>query len=130
MRPTTDGWSRPVLLAALHAIVALNAVGGGLYGMAGAGGVPIGWLDGTPFTSYRVPSLILLGVGGLHGVASIAVWRGGPWARLLSLTAALVLLGWIIAQVVLIGYVSWLQPAVAGAAVINLRLAARLGRGA
>jgi len=50
----------PRTLGVLHALMALNAVGGGLYGLTGAEGVPRTWLDGTPFNSYLVPSLILL----------------------------------------------------------------------
>jgi hypothetical protein len=124
----TSGAGRRLAPAALHAVVALNAVGGAIYGLTGAEGVPLQWLAGTPFATYRVPSLILLAVGGLHGAASVAVWRGRRQAGLVSLVAGLVLLGWIVVQVAMIGYVSWLQPAVAGAASINIGLALRLAR--
>jgi len=113
----------------LHAVVALNAIGGGIYGLAGAEGVPLAWLEGTPFESYRVPSVILLVVvGGLHGAASVFVWRQLARAHALSLVAGIVLVGWIAVQVAMLGFVSWLQPAVGVAAVINLALAYRLMR--
>ena len=46
-----------------------------------------------------------------------------PRARRVSLAAGAILLGWIGTQVALIGYVSWLQPAVALAALANVTLA-------
>jgi len=113
----------------LHAVVSLNAIGGGIYGLAGAEGVPLAWLDGTPFTSYRAPSVILLVVvGGLHGAASVFVWRQLARAHALSLVAGIVLVGWIVVQVAMLGFVSWLQPAVGVTAIINLALALRLMR--
>jgi len=115
---------RARVLSVLHATVALNAVGGGFYGVTGASGVPIEWLQHTPFNSYLVPSLILLAiVGGTHAFAAILVWRRHPRARALSLVAGAILLFWISAQLTMIGYVSWLQPAVGIAGFANLALA-------
>jgi hypothetical protein len=62
-------------LGTLLAFFALNAFGGGYYGMAGAEGVPLELLEGSPFSSYFIPSLILfLVVGGVSLFASIAVF--------------------------------------------------------
>jgi len=46
-------------LGALLIILAVNAFGGGYYGMAGAEGVPIEWLNGSPFPNYFIPGLFL-----------------------------------------------------------------------
>ncbi len=109
---------RRSLLVALLALVALNAFGGGIYGLAGAEGVPTAWLDGSPFASYLVPSAILLVVvGGAFVVATIAVVMRARHARSAALGAAVIALGWIAAQLAIIGYVSWLQPAVVAAAL-------------
>lgn len=122
---------RTRILSSLHAIIALNAIGGGLFGLTGAHGVPVEWLRRTPFPSDVVPSLILLVVvGGAHSLAAIHVGRRRAHARIVSLAAGAILLGWISVQVALIGYVSWLQPAVALAALVNLALGAgRFDRG-
>jgi peptidoglycan/LPS O-acetylase OafA/YrhL len=124
---------RSRVLSVLHGTVALNAIGGGVFGLAGASGVPVEWLQRTPFESYRVPSLILLTfVGGSHAVAAVFVWRQRPRARKVSLVAGVIVLAWIAAQLALIGYVSWLQPAVGIAGLANLALARDLwpeGRG-
>jgi hypothetical protein len=42
------------------------------------------------------------------------------------LSAGLAMLGWIVTQVVVIGYVSWLQPAVLGAGAAIVLLASTL----
>jgi hypothetical protein len=123
----TSGAFTRYLLGGLLAFGALNAFGGGLYGMLGAEGVPLAWLEGSPFPSYFVPSLILFGgVGGAFLVAAIAVLRRWRAAKLLALGAGTVTLLWLAAQVSIIGLVSWMQPVTAGAAVVILLLAWRL----
>ncbi len=120
---------RARVLSVLHAFLAVNAIGGGIFGIAGARGVPLEWLHGTPFESYRVPSLILCTVvGGTQGLASVLVGRHAPRARTVSVAAGAILLGWISIQGALIGYVSWLQPAVAVSALASLILAVGLPR--
>lgn len=116
-----------VSLGALLIFAALNAIGGGVYGLSGAEGVPREWLRGTPFTSYFIPSLFLLVVvGGAFAVAAVAVLAGRKWARLAALIAGAITLAWIAAQVGLIGYVSWMQPATALGGLLILALAWRL----
>jgi hypothetical protein len=111
-------------LGSLLAFGALNAIGGGYYGLSGAAGVPTEWLDGSPFADYFIPSLILLVVvGGSFVMAAIVVFAGARIARAAALTAGLVVLGWLAAQVTIIGYVSWMQPATAMAGVLVLVLA-------
>lgn len=113
---------------ALEALVALNAVGGGIYGLSGAPGVPHEWLAGSPFGSYFIPSLFLLLVigGGMIGAAVLMIRRPpqGAWA---AVAGGVLLLLWIAAQVALIGFVSWLQPAVfiSGLLLIALGLSLR-----
>jgi len=114
-------------LGALLAFGALNAFGGGYYGLSGASGVPTEWLEGSPFPDYFVPSLILLVVvGGSLLMAAIAVVAGLRIARLSASAAGLVLLGWLVAQLAIIGYVSWMQPTTAIAGVLVLLLGSLL----
>ena len=114
-------------LGALQLLIAVNAIGGGVFGLTGAPGVPREWLAGSPFSSYLVPSLVLIGaVGGVHLVAAVRVWRRPPHARGLSAAAGATLGGWIAVQVAIIGYVSWLQPAMGAAALVELAFAVML----
>ena len=112
-----------IFLGTLLAIIALNAIGGGCYGLAGAASVPQEWLEGSPFHSYFIPGLILLVVvGGSTLFASVAVFRKASWAPLLSMITAIILFGWIITQLLIIGYVSWMQPAIFSSAAVILLL--------
>jgi hypothetical protein len=114
-------------LGGLLALVAINAFGGGWYGMAGASGVPIAWLRGSPFASYLVPSAILFFVvGGAFLVAAIAVFARSPRASTLAAIAGGIAGLWIAAQIAIIGVVSWLQPTVVAAALLVILLAGRL----
>ena len=121
---------RPALrysLGGLLAFGALNAFGGGYYGLSGAPGVPTEWLEGSPFRDYFVPGLILLVVvGGSFLVAAIAVLAAWRIARLAAFAAGLVVLAWLVAQVAIIGYVSWMQPTTAVGGMLVLVLASRL----
>ena len=111
------------LLGALLAFGALNAFAGGYYGLSGAEGVPREWLAGSPFSDYVVPSLVLfVVVGGALALAAIMVFRGHPLARAIACAAAAVLLVWIVVQVAIIGYVSWMQPATFAAGLLMLLL--------
>lgn len=103
--------------------VALNAFGGGAYGLAGAENVPPAWLEGSPFRDYLIPSTILLFVVGgsswLAALGAFANWH----ARVLALAASAILLGWIVVQVAIIGLVSPLQPFMAIMALVIATLA-------
>jgi hypothetical protein len=106
-----DGVTR-IALIVTEVVVALNAFGGGVYGMSGAQNVPREWLEGSPFDDYFIPALILfVGVGGSMSAAAIAAASGGrEWGVVLGLTAAVILLDWIVVQVAITGYTSFLQP--------------------
>ena len=112
-----------IALVILQLLVALNAIGGGVYGLGGAKSVPASWLEGSPFHSYTIPSLFLLVViaGGM--IVAAAAWllrlSAAPW---LSLAMGLVLMAWIVVQVAIISLVSWMQPTsfIAGAAIAAL----------
>lgn len=116
-------------LAAILAFVALNAIGGGVYGVMGARDVPREWLRGSPFSNYLVPTLILIAaVGGSSLWACLAVLRGLPSAVFACYASGVILLAWIASQVAIIGFVSPLQPAFFAFGVLILLLARRLTR--
>lgn len=99
---------------------ALNALAGGYYGLSGAEGVPTEWLEGSPFSDSTVPSLILfVVVGGSFMFAATAVFAGSRNARASALTAGTGVLVWIVVQVIIIGYVSWMQPATRSTRVLT-----------
>jgi hypothetical protein len=92
------------LLGALLTFGALNAFGGGYYGMSGAERVPREWLAGGPFADYFLPSLFLFTVvGGALALGAVMVWVSPRWARLPAITAGVIVLAWISVQVAIIG---------------------------
>jgi hypothetical protein len=113
----------------LLAFIALNAIGGGYYALAGAESVPLEWLQGSPFKSYFIPGLFLLViVGGACILASLAAFTNSRFARSLSFLCSGLLAAWIIIQVSIIGYVSWMQPAIFVTALIIAGIAFYLPR--
>lgn len=103
-----------IILGILLSFMAINAFGGGIYGMLGAEEIPLEWLDGTPFSDYFIPSLILFTVvGGIFSVAAYCVFTKHRYAIISSYAAVTVVLGWLFVQVFMIGFVSWLQPFIA-----------------
>lgn len=110
-------------IAILLLLVAINALGGGYYGLTGAKDIPLEWLKDSPFKNYLLPSLFLFVViGGSCLIAAIAVFRRRGWAGKAAFICSIILFAWLAAQVVIIGYVSALQPATAVAATLILLL--------
>jgi hypothetical protein len=116
-------------LGTLLLLVALNAFGGGYYGLSGAETVPTEWLKGSPFRNYFIPSLFLfVVVGGSALFAAIAVFRRHRMAHKAAFICGIIILLWVTVQVVIIGYVSWMQPTTAIAALVILFLTWRLSK--
>lgn len=103
--------------------LAINAFGGGYYGLAGAKDIPMEWLKGSPFHDYFIPSLILIFfVGGSSLIASIAVFKRFQLAHIAAFICGAIVLIWISVQISIIGFVSWMQPAIAVAGVLIIFL--------
>lgn len=110
-------------LGVLLLFVALNAFAGGYYGLTGAENVPTEWLKGSPFRNYFIPSLVLFAlVGGSALFAAITVFQKNRISRYTAFICGIIILLWLIVQVAIIGYVSWMQPTTATAAIIILFL--------
>lgn len=115
--------NRRNILGILLLLIAINAFAGGWYGLAGAEGLPVEWLDGSPFETYRVPSLFLLIIiGGLSLFSAVALFGKKQYALRAALLTGVVLAFWIIVQVWIIGLVSWMQPVTFVAALVVMIL--------
>lgn len=116
-------------MGVLLAFAALNAFGGGYYALSGAEGVPVEWLEGSPFRSYLIPGIILfVVVGGAFLTAAILAFARSRHARKAAFLAVTVVFGWLAVQLAIIGYVSWMQPVTAAVALLILLLALKLPR--
>lgn len=102
-------------LAMIEMLVGLSAVAGGLCLLSAprGGGIlqlPLSLLDGSPFSDYVIPGLVLcLVVGGSNVAAAIPALLEAPAAIFAALIAGAIGAGWIAAEVAFIGYHTWAQ---------------------
>jgi len=90
-----------IALVVLEAFVALSAVAGGIALLTGtfAQGIPVAWLQGTPFSDYTIPGLVLaIVVGGGMGVAAVTVFIHREWAVLISVVAGIFMVGFEVVE--------------------------------
>ena len=97
-------------LVALSLFNAVSALGGGIALVTGALPVPISLLRLTPFDTYVVPGLFLaVVIGGSSLAGAVSLLARTPRARFTSAAAGLVMVGWILAETVIVQGFSWLQ---------------------
>jgi len=93
-----------ILLIVLDAFLALTAVAGGLGLVTGTLAPSVQLLQGSPFSSYTVPGLALLVlVGGSALVATFLLLRLPPLGVLASGIAGVMIMGFEIVEVLVIG---------------------------
>ncbi len=114
-------------LGVLLLLVAINAFGGGYYGITGAKDIPVEWLKGSPFHNYIVPGIILfICVGGSALLAAVAVLKQHRLAQKTAFACSIIMMIWIAVQLAVIGYVSWLQPVIIATAILIFILTFKL----
>jgi hypothetical protein len=104
---------REVALIVAEALLAVGALAGAV-GLIG-GGIDLGdTAEDLPFGSPALGGVALAAVcGALPTVVAAAAWRRAPLATFGHVVVGVALVGWIVAQVGLIGLGSWLQVAYA-----------------
>ena len=95
--------SRRILIV-LDCFAGLTALMGMVLCLFGWGyQLPPSWLQGTPFTDYTIPGLILgLVVGGSALVAMVATLKSVRIGAITSMIAGVIMMGWIIGEYILI----------------------------
>jgi hypothetical protein len=89
-------------------------------------GMGLGVLEGSPFKDFVIPGIILLvAVGVFPLVVAGAALARARWAMLGHVGVSAVLLGWIVVELLMLGYLGFLQPAVVAYGVVMLCLALR-----
>jgi len=94
-----------IVVGVLTAFVALTAIGGGAALVSGleADRFPLAWLDGTPFTSYTGPGLILaLIVGGSALIATLITFRGRQSGAGSSMVSGVLLAGFVAVEALIL----------------------------
>ncbi|HTS44719.1 MAG TPA: hypothetical protein VMH01_10005 [Puia sp.] len=103
-----------VLLILLNTLVAITAIISGGMMMAQPAGsslhLPATMLETTPFHNYFIPGLLLACItGGINLLAVVYNLMRHKNRYNWSMAGALVLIGWIIAQLLLTGQWNWVQ---------------------
>lgn len=97
----------------MHAFVGIGALFGGLAGMLDPYeplGIPAMYLEGSPFSSYFVPSLILFLVIGLgHTFSAITAYKSSPYQAYISSIFSWALMIWILVQCATMGVIDYLH---------------------
>ncbi len=114
----SDRPRRPAALWVLLVLLLVQGVGGlggGLSLVLKPDGsimqMPLAYLDGSPFSDFLIPGLILLLVlGVLPLAAAVGLWQGRRWAWYAAVTVGGALMIWILVEVTIVPF-SWLQPA-------------------
>lgn len=96
-------------LLALLLLQGLGGLGGGISLVLGPKGeimhMPVSYLEGSPFSDYLVPGLILMLVLGVFPlVALIGLWLRRLWAWYASFAVGCGLMIWILVEVTIIPY--------------------------
>jgi hypothetical protein len=94
-----------IALVVIEAFIGLGAIGGGIALLIGAFAqwLPVAWLQGTPFSDYTIPGLVLTFViGGGMLLAAATLFSQHDWAVLLQASMGLILIGWEIVEVAII----------------------------
>ena len=127
--PQNSGWLRA--LSIVDAAVAALAVWGGISLILGAPGFrwPVQWLAPLGLNSWVIPGVALIVVvGGPMFWGALASWRRTRHAPSVSLTAAVVMLGWLLVQWLVIESRTIVQVATALADLLVIALACASAR--
>jgi hypothetical protein len=93
-----------IALIILDAFLALTAFAGGIGLLTGAAAPSTDLLKGSPFSSYTIPALSLFViVGGCALAATILLLRWYPQAALVALASGVIIIGFEIVEVLVIG---------------------------
>ncbi len=130
---STLGSRARIMVAAIAGYIAAGAVFGG-YGLLTDPeglGLETAWLDGSPFSSYQLPGIVLLVVigGGMAATALLAI-VGSKYAALAAYVMGIVLVAWGTVETVTVGYQGWQQLVLLGVFVIAPAAALMLLAGA
>lgn len=117
-----------ITLIVVDLFAAVSAIVGAIGLLVGFMDIPVSVLNGTPFTDFTVPAL-LLGIvvgGGALVAAAIALFGPRRFEALASAGAGCVMVGWMTIEVAMIGLDTWVQAAYFVVGLLMIGLAALL----
>ena len=113
-----------IILGSVQLFVALGAIPAGLMFLLDTSGAMMGtsqaMLAHSPFSSFLIPGLFLLVVNGLGNAAgAVLSFKRKSLAAMAGLFLGIVLCLWIVIQVYMIGFISFLQPLMFAVGVVE-----------
>ena len=101
-------------LGALQAFIGLGALGGGFMLVkdpsGSALGVPLSFLEGSPFPDFLIPGIFLLVVNGAGSIIGAAFsFSRRRYAQETAILLGAILAAWIVIQVIIIRSLSWIH---------------------
>ncbi len=103
-----------IILGSLQVFIGLGAVGGGIMLISdpsgGGLGIPVELLEGSPFSDYLIPGLVLLAFNGFGSVfGSILTFRRHRFCSLTAAALGVFLMAWIVVQVMIFNSIHWVH---------------------
>jgi uncharacterized membrane protein len=101
-------------LGSLQAFIGLGALAGG-FGLVkdpsgSALGVPLSFLEGSPFPDFLIPGIFLLAVNGVGSmIGAILSFTRRRYAQEIAIVLGAILVAWIVIQVIIIRSFSWMH---------------------
>ena len=101
-------------LGALQAFIGLGALGGGFMLVidpsGSALGVPLSFLEGSPFPDFLIPGIFLLAVNGVGSmIGAVLSFTRRRYAQAIAIVLGAILVAWIVIQIVIIRSFSWMH---------------------
>ena len=101
-------------LGALQAFIGLGALGGGFMLVidpsGSALGLPMSFLEGSPFPDFLIPGMFLLAVNGIGSMIGAGLsFTRRRYAQEIAIVLGAILVAWIVIQVVIISSFHWLH---------------------
>ena len=103
-----------IILGSLQAFIGFGAFGGGLMLVIDPSGntlgVPMSFLEGSPFLDYLIPGVFLLAVNGVGSMVGAGFsFTRRRYAKEIAIVLGAILVAWIVVQVVIIRSIGWLH---------------------
>ena len=101
-------------LGALQAFIGLGALGGGFMLVRDptgiALGLPISFLEGSPFSDFLIPGIFLLAVNGVGSMIGAGIsFTRRQYAQEIAIVLGAILVAWIVIQVFIIRSFHWVH---------------------
>ena len=101
-------------LGTLQAFIGLGALGGGFMLVIDPSGsklgVPLSFLEGSPFPDFLIPGIFLLVVNGVGSLVGAGFsFNRKQFAQEIAIVLGAILVAWIVIQVIIIRSLSWMH---------------------